>query len=87
MEIWRGIGNSAINLVAGISSFAPGDVIEFGCTPTPTQNVLQIIKNGVVVSTFNDNNALRPLFGVFGLHYFSANLGSLSFSDWSGGVR
>lgn len=86
-NLFRNVGGPAANIGANLFAWATNDIIRLEVIPGATANTVKSYKNGVLQSTIVDNSALRPTGGGhYGLAWFSSNVGTLSFGDFSGGL-
>jgi hypothetical protein len=86
-RLFRDMGPGATQLVANLFTFLANDIVRLEVTPGVASNSIRSFKNGVLQNTFVDNNALRPTAGGhYGIAWFSNNVGSISFSDYFGGL-
>lgn len=86
-DLFRGVGAGAAAIVPNVFNWVVGDVIRLEVTPGVADNTIRCYKNGVLQNTFVDNNASRPQGGgMYGIGWFSSNVGTLSFADYDGGL-
>lgn len=87
VNLQRSLGAATANIGPGLFAWTTGDIIRLEVTPGATANTVRSYKNGVLLSTIVDNSALRPQGGGhYGLAWFSSNVGTVSFGDYSGGL-
>lgn len=71
--------------VASTFTFAVGDVIRLECRKVGNDDVLKSYQNGVLRNTFTNVGA-GPNGGLFGMCYYSDNVGFQTWTDYSGGL-
>jgi len=80
-------GNTLLIPGGGTMLFANNDVLRLEVVLNAGTNDLTVLRNGVIVGTFSDNNGARPLVGMPGLAYVfqSDNVITGRLQNFSGG--
>jgi hypothetical protein len=88
--VTRNIDATEANITASLYTVAVNDVLRLEVTPGSASNTVVAKRNGTIVSTVTDSNALRPAFtgGWFGMFFrYQVDAGaSMNWDDFSGGV-
>lgn len=88
--VTRNIDLTEANITAALFVVAPNDVLRLEVVPGSAANTVRAFRNGTLVSTVVDNNALRPAFtgGCYGMFFrYKVDPGAtMSWDDYSGGL-